>query len=151
MSSSALHTEVDRLYRTHYGSLTASLSAFFRLANLELAEDVVQNAFMAALRAWEKDGLPREPVAWLYRTCRNMAINELRRKQPLSAPAGRVSALPIPADDARLRQTFLQNEINDNRLRLLFATCHPDFAPRARLILTLKTLGGLKRKRLARR
>lgn len=142
--------EADRLYRTHYGSLTASLVSFFRLSSLVLAEDIVQNAFIAALNTWQRKGMPDDPVAWLYKVCRNKAINELKK----SNRNGRM--LPgtgyyegVTVIDQSIDQAFAPDSIANSRLRLLFAACHPDFRPKARIILTLKTLGGLRTHEIA--
>ncbi|MGB5928649.1 MAG: sigma-70 family RNA polymerase sigma factor [Cyclobacteriaceae bacterium] len=143
--------EADRLYRRHYGSLTASLVSFFRLSSLVLAEDIVQSAFVSAIESWEKKGLPDDPAAWLYRVCRNRAIDELRKprwREDLKPGTGYYDG--EEALDVSLDQAFTPSTIGDNRLRLLFAACHPAFSPKARLILTLKTLGGLKTNEIAR-
>ncbi len=140
--------EVDRLYREHYGKLVASLVSFFRLSEIEWAEDIVQDTFYGALDNWSKKGLPRDSVSWLFKVCKNKTINALRRKGTYYAP-WRDTHFPLE-DRTKLDQIFLPGEIKDNQLRLLFATCHPSLSPKSQIILTLKTSIGFQVHEIAR-
>jgi RNA polymerase sigma factor (sigma-70 family) len=124
------------------------LLSVFKLPNLEVAEDIVQNTFLAALKSWSVKGMPEEPVAWLFKVCKNKAINELKRRQK----NGSLSFLPNQEHPSyfQLEQAFLPDEIRDNQLRLLFATCHPNFSPKSQLILTLKILAGFRVEEIAK-
>src|SRR5215467_11450380 len=70
--------EVDRLYKDHFGKMVASLLYFSRDIDLETAEDIVQDSFSAALSSWRKDGIPANPAGWLFRVCRNNALNKIK-------------------------------------------------------------------------
>jgi RNA polymerase sigma factor (sigma-70 family) len=124
------------------------LLSVFKLPNLEMAEDIVQNTFLAALKSWSVKGMPEKPVAWLFKVCKNKAINELKQKQK----SGNLTLLPNQEHPIyfQLEQAFLPDEIRDNQLRLLFATCHPDFSPKSQLILTLKILAGFRVEEIAK-
>jgi RNA polymerase sigma-70 factor, ECF subfamily len=108
----------------------------------------VQEAFVVALERWPRDGTPDNPGAWITRVARNKAIDRLRRERTLlekRAVLERLEALetqaaPEGADD----------ELPDDRLRLIFTCCHPALAPEARVALTLRTLGGLNTAEIAR-
>lgn len=146
MPSPLDHT-INTLYRELYSKMVASLAHYFGMANLALAEDIVQDAFIAAVEHW-KDAMPDDPSAWLFRVCRNKAINALSKKQAASC------VLPeFTAEDRskyEIEQLFLDHEIKDNQLRLLFACCHGRLSPKAQVMLILKNLCGLRVEEIAR-
>jgi RNA polymerase sigma-70 factor (ECF subfamily) len=120
-----------------------------QVGDFQLAEDAVQDAFAAAIVAWERDGVPANPGAWITVTARRRAIDRLRRDRTL---AGRVERLRVLAD----RETSVAEDdtepsaVVDDRLRLIFTCCHPALAMEARVALTLRTLGGLTTLEIAR-
>jgi len=133
---------IDQLYRDNYGKLVSSLVSYFGLTNLALAEDIVQEAFLKAMAHWEKE-YPNDPKAWLFKTCKNTALNHFNKK------ANAVSHRSLYESDAtgesyKLDQLLLPDEIQDNQLRLLFACCHPDLPAKSQVILTLRVLAGFK-------
>ncbi len=140
--------EVDRFYRDNFGKLVTSLVSYFRLSNLQLAEDIVQETFVAALKNWSAKGIPTDPQAWLFKVCKNKALNVLDRERTKN----KASSVLVRLEDAnhQLDQSFLPSEIKDNQLRLLFAACHPHFSAKARIILTLKILAGFKVEEIAK-
>lgn len=146
MSSPPDHT-INTLYRELYSKMVASLAHYFGMANLALAEDIVQDTFIAAVEHW-KDTMPDNPPAWLFRVCRNKAINALSKKQATFCVLPEFTA----EDRARyeLEQIFLDHEIKDNQLRLLFACCHGRLSPKAQVMLILKNLCGLRVEEIAR-
>jgi RNA polymerase sigma-70 factor (ECF subfamily) len=121
------------------------LAGLIRLTgDFDAAEEALQEAYARALVAWRRDGLPRSAGAWLNTVARRIAIDRLRRARKLSAldePDG-LHAPAEPAEDP--------HEIEDDRLRLLFACCHPALAPEARSALALRTLCGLSTREIAR-
>lgn len=137
---------LERLYREEYSRILASLARV--VGDLELAEESVQDAFVAALERWPRGGLPPSPGGWLARTARNRAIDRLRRRTRFKARTHTIEALRLaipdapPAPDAR--------PLPDDRLALFFACCHPALAEEARVALTLRTLGGLTTDEVAR-
>jgi RNA polymerase sigma-70 factor (ECF subfamily) len=110
-----------------------------------LAEDAVQDAFVQALRTWPERGVPNNPAAWIVLTARNKAIDRLRRERVGAAKAGEAEelrSLERLGDDVQ--------QFPDERLRLIFTCCHPALPMEARVALTLRTVGGLSSREIAR-
>ncbi len=140
--------EVGRLFRQESGRAVATLIRV--LGDFDLAEEAVQEAFLVALERWPRDGLPRNPGAWITTAARNKAIDRLRREKRL---AERVEALGNLGAAAGAMEPGGEDDLStipDDRLRLMFTCCHPALAPEARVALTLKTLGGLSTGEIAR-
>jgi RNA polymerase sigma-70 factor (ECF subfamily) len=106
-----------------------------RYRDIELAEDAVQEAWLRALARWPSEGVPKDPVAWVFTVARNQVRDALRRREEP------VDAVPEPA---------LAEAHRDDRLALLFACCHPDLAPRDQVGLALRSLCGLSTDEVAR-
>jgi RNA polymerase sigma-70 factor (ECF subfamily) len=130
---------VDRLFREHFGRAVAALIR--ALGDWDLAEEVVQDAFATALERWPRDGVPRDPAAWIIAVARNRAIDRLRRERALRARVPQLAALA--ATDEQPTEEPVQTSVPDERLRLIFACCHPALAREAQVALTLRLLGGL--------
>jgi len=137
---------VAAAYREEYGRCLATLARV--LGDLDLAEDAVQDAFATALERWPRDGVPRNPGAWILAAARNRAIDAIRRRQTLERKTELLTRLEAvaPAEQDDMDETT----IPDERLSLIFACCHPSLALEARLALTLRTLGGLTTEEIAR-
>lgn len=127
------------------------------LGDFDLAEEAVQDAFMTALETWPERGVPDNPGAWITTTARNRAIDRLRRRKVLAQKAeflGRQALieeeLAALDPDAAIDREGANGPIVDDRLRLIFACCHPALAMEARVALTLRTLGGLSTPEIAR-
>ena len=73
--------EADRLYKSHFGKMVSTLLRFSDAIDLKAAEDLVQDSFSAALTSWRKDGLPVNPTAWLFRVCKNKALNKIKENK----------------------------------------------------------------------
>ena len=130
------HGEVEAVYRAEFGTVVASLTARFR--DLDLAEEMAQEAFVEAVRRWPTEGVPPNPAGWLTVTARNRALDRLRRESTRQARHEEAMMLTAP-EDPRAPVT----SVTDERLRLLFTCCHPALAPEAQVALTLRLLGGL--------
>lgn len=135
----------EHLFRQEAGKLVSVLTRIFGLDRLQLAEDVVQEAMVRALQTWPYYGIPNNPAAWLTQTAKNLALDVIRReklfydKQPeITAAVDRWSGGPGIGD-----APALDNEVKDDRLRLMFACCHPLVPQDAQIALALKTLCGL--------
>ncbi len=119
------------------------------LGDFDLAEEVVQEAFAAALATWPGRGIPDHPRAWLLTAARNAAVDRLRRRARFQERWAEL------ARTARLEEEPVWTEppesgVTDDRLRLVFTCCHPALAPEAQIALTLRTLGGLRTDEVAR-
>jgi RNA polymerase sigma-70 factor (ECF subfamily) len=117
------------------------------LADFDLAEEAVQEAFLVALERWPADGVPSNPGAWITVTARNRAIDRLRREQRLTSKKEMLARLSELEVDETVNDT---SGIPDDRLRLMFTCCHPALATEAQVALTLRTLGGLATPEIAR-
>ena len=127
-------SEVERVFRQEYGRAVAVLVRV--CGDIDLAEEAVQDAFVAAMQRWPATGLPPSPVGWIITTARNRAIDRFRREASRAdrqAQAALLHASQEPVEDA----------VGDDRLRLIFTCCHPALALNAQVALTLRLLGGL--------
>jgi RNA polymerase sigma-70 factor (ECF subfamily) len=115
----------------------------------DLAEDAVQAAFAAAVERWPRDGVPRDPLAWIVAVARNHAIDRLRRDRVLRVRARELAALADQTLDEPSPEP-VSTRVRDERLRLMFACCHPALAREAQVALTLRLLGGLATAEVAR-
>ena len=133
---------VDRLFRRESGRAIAALIR--AVGSFDLAEDAVQEAFTVAIERWPRDGVPDNPGAWIVTTARNRAIDRIRREQVGRAKIEAASRL------AELEIVTGVSEFPDERLRLIFTCCHPALALESRVALTLRTVGGLSTREIAR-
>ena len=135
---------VEAAFRAESRRVLATLVRI--LGDFDLAEEAMQDAFAAALTAWPARGVPANPRAWLVSTARHRAIDTLRRRSRFDASmadlAARVEAEPPPGER--------DGEIPDDRLRLVFACCHPAIPPEARIALTLREVCGRTTEEIAR-
>ena len=132
------------VFREHFGRAVAALIRAF--GDWDLAEEAVQEAFAVALERWPRDGVPRDPAAWIVAVARNRAVDRLRRERALRARLPQLAAAaPEPAPEEPV-----MTSVPDERLRLIFACCHPALADPAKVALTLRLLGGLTTPEIAR-
>jgi len=135
---------VEAVFREEWGRIVASLIAM--TGDWDLAEECAQDAFTRALQAWDRDGVPARPGAWLTTAARNRAVDVLRRRAN-EAVKLQQALLLSPAGDPPATQA---GGIADDRLRLIFTCCHPALPLEARVALTLRTLAGLTTAEIAR-
>ncbi|EQA35974.1 sigma-70 region 2 [Leptospira inadai serovar Lyme str. 10] len=131
---------LERVHKQEYGQILATLIGW--LGDFELAEEALQDAFLAAVEHWERLGVPNKPGAWLTTTARRKAVDRLRRNRSRS-----VDPLSLEIIDS-IRTLEIENvtddsEIPDERLKLIFTCCHPALPTEHQIALTLHTLGGL--------
>ena len=120
------HALVETLYRTDWGRIVATLIGV--LGDFDLAEDVAQEAFAAAVAQWPETGVPEHPRAWIIQTARHKAVDRLRRRASYAAKLEAMSAAPgYGVVDPHELET---GEIPDDRLRLIFTCCHPALVAR---------------------
>ncbi len=144
-ASARVREQIDTIYRSDSRRVLATLIRL--LGGFDTAEEAMHDAFTAALDSWPKDGLPQNPRAWLVSTGRFKAIDRLRRgarfDAALAETATRIEAsAPPPAD--------LDENVEDDQLRLIFTCCHPALSPDARIALTLREVCGLQTEEIAR-
>jgi len=140
---------VETVIRLEWARLIAGLARY--TGDLGLAEDLAQDAVLAALEQWPADGVPRNPGAWLMTVGKRRAIDLFRRNAELSAKYAQIGRmLEAEADNAGPDQDVGGDNIDDDLLRLIFTACHPVLSVQARVALTLRLLGGLTTAEIAR-
>jgi RNA polymerase sigma-70 factor (ECF subfamily) len=127
--------DVERVFREEHGRAVSVLVGVF--GDIDVAEEAVQDAFVAAMQRWPADGIPPSPAGWIITTARRRAIDKLRREA--SRDDRHAQAALLHARDAPLEE----GPVRDERLRLIFTCCHPALAVNAQVALTLRLLGGL--------
>ncbi|HEV8698716.1 MAG TPA: sigma-70 family RNA polymerase sigma factor, partial [Candidatus Limnocylindrales bacterium] len=144
------HELVDRLFREEQGRAVATLIRV--LGDFDLAEEAVQDAFIAALEIWPDRGIPSNPGAWITTTARNRAIDRLRRRRRLRDKTEELARDAIIEEELAAMEPGATDDtpITDDRLRLIFTCCHPALPLDGRVALTLRTLGGLTTPEIAR-
>lgn len=148
MTAADTHRAIDAVWRIESARIIAALARM--VGDVGLAEDLAQDAFVAALQQWPESGVPDRPGAWLMATAKHRAIDVLRRRVRLErkhAEIGRALDAPQDAPDI---DAMLDDDVGDDLLRLVFTACHPVLARDARVALTLRLLGGLKTDEIAR-
>ena len=134
---------VEHLFRHESGKMVSILTGIFGVAHLNLAEDVVQEALIRALQTWPFHGIPENPSAWLIRASRNLALDVVRREKVFRDKQGEIIRLMEQRDAPAPDEAILgEQEIADDRLRMMFVCCHPSISPDDQVALTLKTLCG---------
>ena len=134
-----LEQTIEKTTREDWGRILASLTK--TLGDLQLAEDSLQDAVEAALRHWQKNGLPASSSAWLIQVARRKAIDRIRRAVNFASKQPELSYL-IDLENMAPEESGL-DAIPDKRLELMFTCCHPALAEKTRVALTLRTVGGL--------
>jgi RNA polymerase sigma-70 factor (ECF subfamily) len=133
---------VEHLFRHEAGKMVAILTGIFGLEHLTLAEDVVQETLAKALQTWPFYGVPSNPSAWIMRVARNLALDTIRRQKTFHEKEPEIIRLMDREDPGPDIEIFGQQEIADDRLRMMFTCCHPLIPADAQVALALKTLGG---------
>lgn len=137
---------IELTIREEYGRILAALIK--SVGDIQLAEDVLQDAIETALTHWTKSGLPASPAAWLIQTARRKAIDKFRRDATFAKLQPELTYL---TELENAQQTMDENEeIPDKRLELIFTCCHPSLDQKTQIALTLRTLGGLTTDEIAR-
>jgi len=148
MAQAETNRAIEAVWRIEQARLIAGLTRMTR--DVGLAEELAQDALVAALERWPEDGLPERPGAWLMATAKHRAVDRLRkltlhqRKQDVIAYEIETESSDVDIDDA------IDDDIGDDLLNLIFIACHPILSVEARLALTLRLLGGLTTQDIAR-
>jgi RNA polymerase sigma factor (sigma-70 family) len=150
MSGSEVHRTVEAAWRMESARLIAGLARM--TGDVGLAEELAQDAMLAALENWPKTGIPDNPGAWLMAAAKYRAIDHFRRNRRLAAKHEQLGhELELArTPDAAEADAALDDSVGDDLLRLIFTACHPVLSTDARVALTLKLLGGLSTDEIAR-
>jgi RNA polymerase sigma factor (sigma-70 family) len=145
-----IHRSIDAVWRIESARLIAALTRMVR--DIGLAEDLAQDALVAALERWPETGIPDNPGAWLMATAKHRAIDKLRRNKLLDRKHEQISyelegSRQLTPDDIN---AAIDSPVADDLLRLIFISCHPVLSPESRVALTLRLLGGLTTDEIAR-
>jgi len=139
------HTAIETVWRMESARVIAGVAGLVR--DVGIAEELAQDALVAALEQWPESGVPRNPGAWLMTTAKRRAIDLIRRNERYERKLAELGRdLQLDADD----EGVLVDHIEDDLLRLVFVSCHPVLSTEARVALTLRLLGGLTTDEIAR-
>ncbi len=136
---------VDHLFRHHYGKMVSTLTRIFGLNNLGLIEDAVQDTFVKALMHWQ-NGIPPNPEGWLTAAAKNRAIDLFRK---IKSDHSRAEKVSLEYSENTIEQLFLDYQIEDSQLRMIFTACHPVLNPKDQIAFALKTIAGFSDKEIA--
>ncbi|HEX9539310.1 MAG TPA: DUF6596 domain-containing protein [Streptosporangiaceae bacterium] len=150
--TAAAHRAIEAVWRIESARITAGLAGLVR--DVGLAEELAQDALVAALEQWPAEGIPPNPGAWLMLTAKHRAIDRIRRNERLGARLSLLGreleteqqSVPTEFDDV----VDSDEKMGDDLLRLMFISCHPVLSTEARIALTLRLLGGLTTEEIAR-
>ena len=149
--TAAAHRAIEAVWRIESARIIAGLAGLVR--DVGLAEELAQDALLAALEQWPAGGIPPNPGAWLMLTAKHHAIDRIRRNERLAsklALLGRELETGEREGQADLAAVLDDEKIDDDLLRLMFISCHPVLSTEARIALTLRLLGGLTTEEIAR-
>lgn len=148
MTASETHRTIDAVWRIESARLIAGLARIVR--DVGIAEELAQDALVAALEQWPQSGVPNNPGAWLMATAKHRAIDHVRRNKRLERKHEEIGRKLEGQQEAPDLDAALDDDIGDDLLRLVFTTCHPVLSTEARVALTLRLLGGLTTDEIAR-
>ena len=150
MTATDIHRTIDAVWRIESARIIAGLARMVR--DVGLAEELAQDALVAALEQWPESGIPDNPGAWLTAAAKHRAIDHFRRNKLLERKHVELGReLEIRQEDAVADfDAAIDDDIGDDLLRLVFTACHPVLSPEARVALTLRLLGGLTTEEIAR-
>jgi RNA polymerase sigma factor (sigma-70 family) len=142
------HSAIDAVWRIESARVIAGIARIVR--DVGIAEELAQDALVAALEQWPESGIPRNPGAWLMTIGKRRAIDLIRRQQRLERKIEEIGHELESEGEGAEFEAALDDEIEDDLLRLVFTACHPVLSAEARVALTLRLLGGLTTDEIAR-
>ncbi len=156
MTATGAHVRktIDAVWRIESARLIAALARMVR--DVGIAEELAQDAFLAAIEQWPASGVPRNPGAWLMAAAKHRALDHLRRSKRLDRKHEELARELEPLQSQAATEieaaagAAWEDELGDDMLRLMFTACHPALSREARVALTLRLLGGLTTEEIAR-
>jgi RNA polymerase sigma factor (sigma-70 family) len=150
MTASDIHASIEAVWRIESAKIIASLARFVR--DIDLAEDLAQEALVIALERWPETGIPDKPGAWLTATAKHRAIDRMRRNTALQRKIQELGrGLEVQQQTSGDEfDAAAEHDVGDDLLRLIFTACHPVLSTEARVALTLRLLGGLTTEEISR-
>jgi RNA polymerase sigma-70 factor (ECF subfamily) len=150
VTAAETHQAIDAVWRIEAPRLIAALTRIVR--DVGLAEDLAQDALVAAVEQWPESGVPDNPGAWLMATAKHRAIDRLRRNERLERKTEELGRETLAQREMAMAdgETTTNDDVGDDLLRLMFISCHPILAPEARVALTLRLLASLTTEEIAR-
>ena len=136
---------IDHLFRHHSGKMVSVLTRIFGLSNLDIIEDAIQDTFVKATLSW-RTKIPENPEAWLIKASKNRVVDIFRK---LQAEKKNLPEFSKGIDSITINELFLDSEIEDAQLRMIFTACHPKLNPKDRIAFALKTVSGFSGKEIA--
>ena len=147
MSAPDTHGTIEAVWRIEQAKIIAALARMVR--DVGRAEELAQDALLAALQRWPEQGVPDNPAAWLMTTAKNRAFDDLRRAKLIERKHEEIGR-EMDEQDLPDLDAALDDDIGDDLLRLIFTACHPVLSTEARVALTLRLIGGLSTDEIAR-
>jgi RNA polymerase sigma factor (sigma-70 family) len=144
----SIHRAIEAVWRIEAARLIAALARLTR--DVGRAEELAQDALVAALEQWSRSGIPDNPGAWLMATGKHRAIDQLRRQDMAERKHQQLGYQMEVEQDPLDAESLADDDIGDDLLRLMFTACHPVLSPEARVALTLRLIGGLTTQEIAR-
>lgn len=150
MTAGETHQAIEATFRIERARLIAGLARLVR--NVDVAEELAQDALVVALAEWPKSGVPDNPGAWLMAAAKRRAIDALRRDKMRERKHGEIARTQDEVSDESIRtvEAAMDDDLGDELLGLIFTACHPILSPDARAALTLRVVGGLTTDEIAR-
>ena len=147
MTAQTTRRTVEAVWRIESAKLIGALLRLVR--DVGLAEDLAQEALVAAMERWSESGIPDNPGAWLMTTAKNRALDEMRRRKMVERKHERIESETSAVAQVDI-ESALDDDVGDDLLRLMLIACHPVLSKEARVALTLRLLGGLTTEEIAR-
>ncbi|MDA8019114.1 MAG: sigma-70 family RNA polymerase sigma factor [Thermoanaerobaculia bacterium] len=139
---------VEHFFRHESAILVSVLTRAFGVHSLDLVEDAVQEALLAAVQAWSRRGVPDNPAGWIYRVARNRILDTIRRQKIHQRVTAQLNS--VEAFESRVEEWLQEERLPDSLLRMMFVCCHPTLDRRSQIALTLKILCGFSVAEVAR-
>lgn len=136
---------VDHLFRHQFGKMVSILVRIFGMQHLETIEDAIQDTFITALKSW-KTQMPENPEAWLTAAAKNRVVDLFRK---INSEQNRTTKFQTGTSTIGISEMFLDHQIEDSQLRMIFTACHPDLNPKNQIAFALKTISGFSPNEIA--